>query len=84
MSKDTGGPAFPVAPALDPHTGQAVQWPSDGMTLRDYFATAAMQGLMTKSRLMICDDKAITDLSLPVIAEIAYEEADAMLAERAK
>ncbi len=36
MSKDTGGPAFP-----------RTQWPNEtGMTLRDYFAAKAMQGLL--------------------------------------
>jgi hypothetical protein len=44
MGKDTGGPAFPtknykaVVPVA---TGYA-----EGMTLRDYFAAKAMQGLM--------------------------------------
>ena len=35
MTKDTGGPAFPVE-----------QHDKDGMTLRDYFAGKAMQALI--------------------------------------
>jgi hypothetical protein len=38
---DTGGPAFPVVIDM----GLTVDW-SKGMTLRDYFAAKAMQGLM--------------------------------------
>jgi hypothetical protein len=59
MSKDTGGPAFP-------RTG----WPNEtGMTLRDYFATKAMQILMKENYF-------------DVTAKLAYEMADAMLKAR--
>lgn len=55
------GPAFPVA-----YGGGRIE----GMTLRDYFAAKAMQGLM--------------DAAMPSceIAQVAYELADAMLAAR--
>ena len=67
INTNTGGPAFPFieTPALD-----IVQY--SGMTLRDYFAAKAMQGMMY-------------DASHPaggVIAEWAYEVADAMLKAR--
>lgn len=62
MSKDTGGPAFPKI--------------ADGMTLRDYFAAKAMQG--------ICAHDDTWGLLIPEIAVKAYQLADAMLAERAK
>jgi hypothetical protein len=39
--KYNGGPAFPFSPS-DESTGR----PQLGMTLRDYFAAAAMQGMM--------------------------------------
>jgi hypothetical protein len=61
--KDTGGPAFPVGSYA-------------GMTLRDYFAAKAMQGLMSARNPILTK---IAD-----IAEGAYEMADAMLAERSK
>lgn len=64
MSKTkTGGPAFP---SQREHTAK------EGMSLRDYFAAKAMQGLMV-------------DVERPrgdYIAEMAYEVADAMLRER--
>lgn len=38
MTKDTGGPAFPIVIDI----GQGVEWRS-GMTLRDYFAIRATE-----------------------------------------
>jgi hypothetical protein len=43
-----------------------------GMTLRDYFAAAALQGLLAGGSTVLLD------------ASVAYSFADAMLAERAK
>jgi hypothetical protein len=63
MSDKTGGPAFPT-PA---HNLQ-----NDGMTLRDYFAAKAMQGLMDAA------------MPMPEIADAAYAMADAMLKARQK
>ena len=42
MNKETGGPAFPVFPETE--VGHAAAF--SGMTLRDYFAAKAMQGLL--------------------------------------
>mgnify|MGYP000644484284 CR=1 FL=1 len=65
MNKDTSGSAFP--------------WTSDkagvvhkGMTLRDYFAAKAMQGLLAGGEYGVCDGCAID----------AYEMADTMLKAR--
>jgi hypothetical protein len=54
----TGGPAFPYGTTYV------------GMTLRDYFAAKAMQGLMDAA------------MPMPEIAEAAYDMADAMLKAR--
>ena len=64
MSADTntGGPAFPYGTAYA------------GMTLRDYFAAKAMQG--------ICASGPTSDWSNTRIAVEAYEMADAMLKAR--
>ena len=62
-----GGPAFPQA------LESSMRW--NGMTLRDYFAAAAIQGLMTPLR------KEDWPRNLAVWA---YEMADAMILERAK
>jgi hypothetical protein len=70
--KDTGGPAFPVVGQWygDKLGGQLTH----GMTLRDYFAAKAMQGLLASTKTN----------SAQVIAKDAYIIADAMLAERNK
>ena len=46
---------------------------TDGMTLRDYFAAKAMQGIMTDPNLSMGRDE---------VAEWAYRQADAMLKAR--
>jgi hypothetical protein len=60
-----GGPAFPCHPGIENPK-------FDGMTLRDYFAARAMQGMITE---WLGDDD-FTEWSM---AKIAYEVADAML-----
>lgn len=71
MSKETGGPAF----AASGHPGQQfVQ--QEGMTLRDYFAAQAMQGLASNPDF--------TDWSWEVSAEQAYKFADAMISARSQ
>lgn len=68
-----GGPAFPVQrlgsdgpPECEAHVG---------LSLRDYFAAAALTGVLAND--WRSDD-------MKVLAEEAYEMAEAMLAERAR
>jgi hypothetical protein len=66
MNKDkTGGPAFPI------------HWENhaEGMTLRDYFAAKAMQGMLANQHQFVADDQAM-------YARDAYVLADAMLKAR--
>jgi hypothetical protein len=65
---DTGGPAFPV-PGLHENNDY------DGMTLRDYFAAKAMQGMMADGQVL----RLVEDGDL---AGAAYAMADAMLKAR--
>ena len=61
-----GGPAFPTPPGIQHN---------DGMTLRDYFAAAALQGLLASiqpNQLWSGDDVAVT----------CYRTADAMIKAR--
>lgn len=70
-----GGPAFP-AYASD-HRGAACNTtfePKGGMTLRDYFAAKAMQGLAANPEAW--------DMTDERVAEWAYNAADAMLKAR--
>ena len=79
MSKDTGGPAFPCEHPVIIDEGN-IYVPS-GMTLRDYFAAKAMQGILAQAggtAISSIEDDAARATSA------AYRIADAMLAERAK
>ncbi len=68
-----GGPAFPVAAYDHPTDVRGNVHPSDGMTLRDYFAAAALQGLLA------CEN---TDGERDYFAALSYKYADAMIAAR--
>ncbi len=76
MSKETGGPAFPSEGVV---TNDGILY--DGMTLRDYFAAKAMQGLCARE-----DGKGFDFLTFPNdpmrVAHWAYDVADAMLKAR--
>jgi hypothetical protein len=67
---NTGGPAFPN------EGGPGNLWNEKGMTLRDYFAAKAMQGLL------VATVTPITVWSQDDVAETAYNMADAMLKAR--
>lgn len=69
IKTETGGPAFPTKrETLDPRT---TGWSMEqGMTMRDYFAAKAMQGLLASNAGF--DEQGI--------AHYAYLVADAMLA----
>jgi|APGre2960657404_1045060.scaffolds.fasta_scaffold115217_2 hypothetical protein len=65
MEADMNNPqAFPISGSQYQHT--------KGMTLRDYFAAKAMQGMMVDVEQPSCN----------YIAQTAYEMADAMLKAR--
>ena len=67
-NNNTGGPAFP-----------RTQWPNEtGMTLRDYFAAKAMQGLITSTSFSRTESWYDEER----VAESAYKMADAMLEVR--
>lgn len=72
MSKNHGGPAFPVA-------GREHNYPIEGMTLRDYFAAKAMQSALLVSKQS--PESSFETFSMAV-AEVAYDVADAMLRAR--
>jgi hypothetical protein len=72
-----GGPAFPVGYFYDDKTYFEIM-PSVGISLRDYFAAAALQGLMD-GWLCTSKDDGITHLHF---AQSAYMFADAMLKQR--
>lgn len=71
-----GGPAFPVHPDI------GTQEPHAGMTLRDYFAAKAMQVLMAERDTEDDDNPSCPTWEPHQVAELAYEQADAMLKAR--
>jgi hypothetical protein len=73
MSNNTGGPAFP-SPGVVLHSGNQ-QGAYEGMTLRDYFAAKAMQGILASGNLP-------KSVQYDELASVAYKMADAMLKAR--
>lgn len=74
--KSDGGQAFPFVTDDDKAEHLTVEW---GMSLRDWFAGMALQGL-----LAMCAGENVNPGTAEKAAEVAYEHADAMLNERNK
>lgn len=72
MSTNTDGPAFPCDLTM---YDQEIVKQFQGMTLRDYFAAKAMQGMFASGNVP-------RDLTNDELAEEAYLFADAMLKAR--
>lgn len=73
LNKHHGGPAFPRPASLDPEFNARMPSQS-GMTLRDYFAAKAMQGILARPGSVTPRED----------AAMAYLMADAMLTERGR
>jgi hypothetical protein len=70
--KECGGPAYPVVVVTDLVGGASIDWTTyKGMTLRDYFAGQALQGIISNGGY---DNRRAQ--------EDAYKYADAMLEAR--
>lgn len=76
--RDVSGAAFPRVRQED-RDGNPIVFEESGMSLRDAFAVAAMQGLISAWPTVATDP-----LKFEVAAAGSYRYADAMLAERAK
>lgn len=78
MSIKDGGPAFPVADydhmVFEPKTVAETKRDLSGMSLRDYFAAKALQGMSANPYY--------DDYEFDTISEMAYAQAEAMLAAR--
>jgi len=72
MSKPNGGPAFPVDIRYE-KDGQKHRLFSDGLSIRDYFAAKALQGLLADTNIKSSAEE---------FASQAYDVADAMLEAR--
>ena len=89
MTTNDGGPAFPRNHSLKRGTADGVTYTeadsfSEGMTLRDYFAAAALQGFASNTDLAKVLINSNVGTTASDAAAYAYRWADAMIAERAK
>lgn len=66
-----------------PHKGDTMTEQPDELSVLDYFAAAALTGLAGPVVQFDGDEEA-ADIAGPVAASLAYDFAEAMMAERAK
>ncbi|PIJ42124.1 hypothetical protein [Tatumella sp. OPLPL6] len=85
MSKETGGPAFPVSDldhqVFKPKSFDEAKRLLSGMDLRDYFAAKAMQGLIPIYWDSVDEYSDASEL-VKCLSTAAYEHADEMLKAR--
>ncbi len=81
MHTNDGGPAFPRTADAIAHENR--QFDLDGMSLRDFFAGMALQGILANATLS-CGPWVEFDLpdAVEATAHAAYQMADAMCAAR--
>ena len=77
-----GGPAFPHSEEIYDCGERLCTHYEYGMTLRDYFAAAALQGLLAYSYCSPTSGNWQENSSQFDVARVAYRYADAMLLER--
>ena len=78
MKTDDGGPAFPVGHWQDDES-------KNGMSLQDYFAGQALAGMLGNEKsfeAIIETARAGQDYTTLVMAQVAYNRAQAMIAEK--
>jgi hypothetical protein len=73
---DDGGPVIPTLDSIPYSSGTGGQVFRRGLSIRDYFAAAALQGVITAC------DKFSEVINAATAAKKAYEIADAMLKAR--
>ena len=78
MSKETGGQAFPRQQWEYDGQNNVLQYQEEGMTLRDYFAAKAMQGMLANHGMW----DLINENHAQCVARDAFLVADAMLKAR--
>lgn len=83
--KDNGGSAYPVPIVMDPdHPARGYEWNySGGMSLQDWFAGQALQGILA-AHANPNRATAPQEEEASYFSKISYVFADAMLAERSK
>ena len=87
--KNDGGPAFPRPNSTDEHSQPCnVSYAEDGMSLRDWFAGKALQGILAvpdvDSQSIPGKEGDVLEISdwVEYLPQVAYDYADAMLVAR--
>jgi hypothetical protein len=75
-----GGQAFPFE--YDANNASSIV-PHPGMSLRDWFAGMALQGMLACPQNYKFEDSGL-DSGIDGLSKCAYKQADAMIAERSK
>jgi hypothetical protein len=78
MNKETGGPAFPTSDWDENDKAYKMH----GITMRDYFAAKALQGMSANPEDVHDADLETYDEYVKEISRCAYELADAMMEAR--
>lgn len=81
-TKENGGPAFPRSRDGFGWEKDGVAWEQDGMSLRDYFAAKAMQGMVGNDNAAAALGVMPLHQQLESLAAKSYVIADAMLKAR--
>ena len=85
MSKPKNPPAFP-SKHIEQHGGHKIEVWTEGMTLRDYFAGRALNGMTSIQKVVdalhLAHEQNDDEAAQNGLAEICYQIADAMLKER--
>lgn len=84
MSKYVNQPAFPIPELRNPHTGDVIQQGWEGMSLRDWFAGMALQGMCANPDITSAmSEKGMKPFEIrESFASSAYAQADEMMEER--
>jgi hypothetical protein len=69
-------------PFIEPHEDENIKAYHPGLSLRDYFASMAMQAFLSNDNLLRASCEWHVDGSETSIAVLAYDQADAMLKAR--
>lgn len=82
--KNLNPAAFPVAMSEQTFSNQESAPYQEGMTLRDYFAAKAMQGILSNPNWMKEYNGEKYLMKSEIIAQVSHSIADAMLEQRNK
>jgi len=84
VNRDTGGQAFPKPPKHYSLMTDRMEEPADGMSLLDWFAGMAMQGVLSNQTTLIGLAQRKDGSLAECIANYSYTIAEAIIAKKRK